>query len=129
MVSYFTELIALVAINAVFFYAGLKKLFAITPTAESISSLPFFNSLPNFFSYGATLATIVIEIFAPILIILSYFIHSFGDVYQYAIYSLIGFTVLATLFYHPPTDPSQQTSFLKNVGLIGGFLLALDLHE
>ena len=129
MVSYFTELIGLVCLVSVFFYAGITKIFNLSATTDSISFLPIFSSLPWFISLLATIIAIGIEIFAPILIIIAYFNHTLGSMYQYAIYSLIGFTILASLFFHPPSDQTQRVSFLKNIGLIGGFIIALDLHE
>ena len=129
MLSFIKEFFGLLFLNSVFFYAGLKKLFAIMPTAESISGLPIFSSLPWVFSLAATVATIVIEIFAPIIVMIGFLIPGLGNIYEYGLYSLIGFTILASLFYHPITDPSQRTSFFKNLGLIGGFIIALDLVE
>lgn len=127
MVSFIIEIIALVFLLFVYFYAGIKKLFTITPTTDSITSLPFFNMLPRVVSLAATLGTIAIEIIAPVLIITALFAPEFNAYYKPSIYSLIIFTVIASLFYHPPTDPSQRTSFLKNLGLIGGFILSLDI--
>lgn len=129
MISFIIELIALVFLLSVYFHAGVKKLFRITPTTDSISNLPLFNMLPRVVSLAATLGTIAIEIVAPVLIIAALFVPALKGYYKSSVYGLIIFTVLASLFYHPPTDPSQRTSFFKNLGLIGGFILTLDLID
>ena len=36
---------------------------------------------------------------------------------------LAGFSLLSGLVFHSPLDPSEQTQFLKNLALAGGFLL------
>ncbi|MGD9387766.1 MAG: DoxX family protein [Gammaproteobacteria bacterium] len=36
---------------------------------------------------------------------------------------LAGFSVLSGLLFHSPLDPNEQTQFLKNLAIGGGFLL------
>lgn len=36
---------------------------------------------------------------------------------------LAGFSLLSGLVFHSPLDPSEQTQFLKNLAIAGGFLL------
>lgn len=36
---------------------------------------------------------------------------------------LAGFSVLTGLLFHSPLDPNEQTQFLKNLAIAGGFLL------
>ena len=36
---------------------------------------------------------------------------------------LIGFTVLATIIYHPITDATQHYNLLKNISIIGGLII------
>jgi len=36
---------------------------------------------------------------------------------------LAGFSLLSGLLFHSPLDPSEQTQFLKNLAITGGFLL------
>lgn len=40
---------------------------------------------------------------------------------------LAGFSLLSGLIFHSPLDPSEQTQFLKNLAIAGGFL-ALVVH-
>jgi putative oxidoreductase len=40
-----------------------------------------------------------------------------------AAFLLGGFTVLSGLIFHSPADPAEQTQFLKNLAIAGGFLL------
>ena len=44
---------------------------------------------------------------------------------KYSCYALIVFTILATLLYHFPTDPSQRINFMKNVFRLFGFIFLL----
>jgi putative oxidoreductase len=38
---------------------------------------------------------------------------------------LIVFLLPTTFLFHPPSDPAQQTQFLKNVAIMGGLLLVI----
>jgi putative oxidoreductase len=38
---------------------------------------------------------------------------------------LIIFLIPTTLLFHPPTNPEELNSFLKNLGLIGGLLMVI----
>lgn len=42
-------------------------------------------------------------------------------------FMLAGFSVLTGLLFHSPLDPNEQTQFLKNLAIAGGFLL-LTVH-
>ncbi|ODA66181.1 Inner membrane protein YqjF [Methyloligella halotolerans] len=36
---------------------------------------------------------------------------------------LAGFCILAAFIFHPPTDPKEMISFLKDISIAGGFLM------
>lgn len=46
---------------------------------------------------------------------------------RFVAFLLAGFSILSGLLFHSPLDPSEQTQFLKNLAIAGGFL-ALVAH-
>lgn len=109
-----------------FLIAGINKINGFNSTVDGfINVLTNFNiSLPFLQLYQLIILLVVIlEICAPISIILSinYFIDRlYGKI---AIISLIIFTILATILYHNPLmDPTQTMAMLKNLSIVGGFM-------
>ena len=102
------DLIGRVLISALFLTSAYDKIFSID---RSMSWIEGFG-IPGFLLYPA----IVLEIILPLCIIIGY---------QARIASgLLAIFCLATafIFHLNFIDPMQKISFLKNVGLAGGFL-------
>lgn len=74
------------------------------------------------------MCVIVLEIFAPLVIIYYYIYGEYKEYAYYGVMGLIIFTVLATLMYHPLDVSSYYKSipFWANISLIGGLLLLGD---
>ena len=109
----YLDLFARVSMSALFLINGYNKIIYFEGTVDWMSMY----DLPAFFIYPA----IVLEIFAPILII-------FGYKTKLAAFSLSGFCLLtAVIFLTDFTSQSELNGFFKNVGLAGGFLL-LTIH-
>ena len=70
----------------------------------------------------ALIMVIIIEIGGGLSILL-------GLKTKWAAYTLILYTILATLIFHVPylSDQNQMVNLLKNLGIIGGFIL-LAIH-
>ena len=83
------------------------------------------NKINNLFYKLAIMGAIGVEIGAPLVLILSYFIPMMFGAARVAIYSLLIFTILATLLYHSK-EGMMKLLFDKNLAIIGG-LMALTI--
>ena len=61
-----------------------------------------------------------------LFLIYSIYTDKFKKIASYLIILFIAFTVTATLIFHWPVDKNQQIQFMKNISIIGGFLLLLN---
>ena len=105
----YLDLFARVLMSGLFLINGYNKIIYFEGTVDWMSMY----DLPAFFIYPA----IILEIFAPILII-------FGYKTKLAAFFLSGFCLLtAIIFLTDFSSQSELNGFLKNVGLAGGFLL------
>jgi uncharacterized membrane protein YphA (DoxX/SURF4 family) len=107
-----------------FILSGVHKIGTFDKTVESLkqkTSLGFTDSFHNLI----IAAVILLETIAPVIIIYYFMSGKYKTTAYYSNLSLIGFTVLATLLYHPPDFSNYYKSrpFWTNVSLIGGLLL------
>ena len=102
------DLLGRIFISALFLISAFNKVFNL---GGSMSWMEGFG-VPGFFIYPA----IVIEIILPVLVIVGYKARFAAGVL--AIFCLI----TAFLFHFDFSDQTQLVSFLKNIGLAGGFL-------
>ena len=105
------DLIGRILISALFLTSAYDKIFSIDGSMSWIEGF----GIPGFLLYPA----IVLEIILPICIIIGY---------QARVASgLLAIFCLATafIFHLNFIDPMQKISFLKNIGLAGGFLFIL----
>ena len=105
------DLIGRILISALFLTSAYDKIFSIDGSMSWIEGF----GIPGFLLYPA----IVLEIILPLCIIIGY---------QARIASgLLAIFCLATafIFHLNFIDPMQKISFLKNIGLAGGFLFIL----
>jgi uncharacterized membrane protein YphA (DoxX/SURF4 family) len=106
-----------------YFLAGINKVNNFSSTVNGFHNIFFLKNLPNYFYYLTILGVILLEIFAPIVIMYSLYTNSYTN---YAYYSSVGlalFTVLATLIYHFPSNKNQYYTFMKNLTATGSLLL------
>tara|TARA_Y100001958_G_scaffold133171_1_gene103160 strand:- start:109 stop:495 length:387 start_codon:yes stop_codon:yes gene_type:complete len=106
--SNFFDLIGRIFISALFLISAYNKILNLEGSMGWMEGY----GVPSFFIYPA----IAIEIILPILIIVGYRAKLAAGVL--AIFCLI----TAFLFHFDFSDQSQFISFLKNIGLAGGFL-------
>ncbi len=102
------DLIGRIFISAIFLISAYNKIFSID---GSMSWMEGFG-IPGFLLYPA----IVLEIILPLFIIIGYRARISAGLL--AIFCL----VTAFIFHFDFEDPMQKISFLKNIGLAGGFL-------
>tara|TARA_B100001057_G_scaffold59656_1_gene52858 strand:+ start:222 stop:608 length:387 start_codon:yes stop_codon:yes gene_type:complete len=102
------DFIGRIFISAIFLISAYNKIFSID---GSMSWMEGFG-IPGFLLYPA----IVLEIILPLFIIIGYRARISAGLL--AIFCL----VTAFIFHLDFEDPMQKISFLKNIGLAGGFL-------
>lgn len=111
-------------------YIGASD-FSPSSTATFLSSL---TGLPTLLTSIALFIAVAIELLAPPVILAAVVIPEssgmasiFGmplsSLAYLGVLGLILFTILATLAYHFPTDPSERISFMKNLSILGGLIL------
>ena len=102
------DLIGRILISVLFIISAYDKIFSID---GSMSWMEGFG-IPGFLIYPA----IIVEIILPLFVIIGYNARISA--------SLLAIFCIATafIFHFDITDPSQKISFLKNIGLAGGFL-------
>jgi len=106
-----------------YFLAGISKVINFTETVKGFENMFFIKNLPTIFYNLAIIGVVLLEIFAPIMIMFSLYTNTFSE---YAYYSSIGlaiFTILATLIYHFPPNGSQYYAFMKNLTATGSLML------
>lgn len=106
-----------------YFLAGISKVMNFSETVKGFENMFFIKNLPTIFYNLAIIGVVLLEIFAPIMIMFSLYTNTFSE---YAYYSSIGlaiFTILATLIYHFPPNGSQYYTFMKNLTATGSLML------
>ena len=105
------DLLGRILISALFLISAYNKILSID---GSMSWMEGFG-VPGFLLYP----TIALEIILPLCIIIGYQVRIAA--------SLLAIFCLATafIFHLDFTDPMQKISFLKNIGLAGGFLFII----
>ena len=120
------KLISIILISILFLYSGLTKIFNFNDTTLGFHQKINSGIFSNILAYNASQALIIIAILvlliAPVLMILGISEEN-KSLLKIGSWLLIGFTVLATLIYHPITDESQRYNMLKNLSIIGGLIM------
>ena len=102
------ELAARIALAALFIIAGFAKIGGYEGTAGYMQSM----GVPGFLLP----LVIALELVGGLAIAVGYRT-------RLVAFLLAGFSVLSGLLFHSPLDPNEQTQFLKNLAIGGGFLL------
>ena len=120
-------LISTILISLIYVKAGFNKINNFTSTVKGLKEMFPVKTLPNKFYELAILLVIIIEIVAPLVLILSNFVPVLFNAARVAIYSLIIFTILATLLYHSE-EGLMKLIFDKNLAIIGGLMAMATLY-
>lgn len=118
--------ISIIFILILFFISGIKKLLNFNSTVKLLK-LKFPIKLPFVFYQISIVGVILLLTFGSMFLIYSSFTDKFKKISCYIVILFILFTLFATLMFHPPTDKTQQIQFMKNISIIGAFLLLLSV--
>ena len=105
-----------------FFLSGFDKINNVNKLADGLKNKVNLNINIDLYKL-AIIIVILLEIFAPIIIMYSI---QYKKYYKHAYYSTIGlilFTILATFLYHFPATGKNYYSFMDHVALVGGLML------
>lgn len=105
-----------------YFLAGISKISSFTSTVQGLKTMIGFK-LPIILYKFAILGAIILEIVAPLIIMLSLQTNMYKTYAYYSSVILALFTVLITLIYHFPINKDQYIHFLKNTTAVGALLL------
>jgi uncharacterized membrane protein YphA (DoxX/SURF4 family) len=115
------KIISVVLICFLFVDSGLNKILNFSSTVDGLQSKLQIN---NTISQVLIILAILFVLGGSFLMIFSLNLNN-NLLLKLGSIMLIIFTILATLIYHPITDPSQKTNFLKNIAIIGGLTALL----
>ena len=102
------QLAARLSLSLLFIVAGFNKIGSYEGVAGYMTSM----GVP-----GALLPLVIaLELLGGIAI-------AIGFRTRLVAFLLAGFSVFSGLLFHSPLDPNEQTQFLKNLAIAGGFLL------
>lgn len=118
--------ISIIFILILFLISGFNKLLNFNSTVKLLK-LKFPIKLPFVFYQIAIIGVILLLTFGSMFLIYSSITDKFKKISCYVIICFILFTVTATMLFHPPTDKTQQIQFMKNISIIGAFLLLLSV--
>ena len=110
--------------SLIFFVSGWRKLDDPGAVAQSlIRATASASWVPDAVATGIRDAAPVLVWTAILFELVGAFCLATGLKKEFGAQLLIAFLVPVTLLFHPPGDPGQLMSFLKNVALMGGLLL------
>jgi uncharacterized membrane protein YphA (DoxX/SURF4 family) len=120
------SVLAAILLTTMFFLSGFQKIITFAKTVDNFRGKININLDDNIYNV-VILLVILLEILAPIIIVYHYVTGEYKTYSNYAIYSLIIFTILATLLYHPLHFDNYYKSipFWANISLIGGLLMLI----
>ena len=126
--EYYLKFIATIMITMIFFLSGINKIFSFNDTVNNFKTKLNLD-LPFFIYQIIIFLVILLEIFAPIIIVYyNWKNQQHNKTIKYiALISLIIFTVLATIIYHPLCISEYKKSFpfWCNFSLVGSLILLL----
>lgn len=105
-----------------YFLAGISKITSVSSNVDGLKAM-LGVKMPNIIYRIAIIGVIILEIVAPLTIMISLQTNMYKEYAYFSSIMLAIFTVLATLIYHFPTNEGQYYSFMKNLTATGGLLL------
>lgn len=110
--------------------SGIDKIFNFNKAVGGfrkrlISKLSISRNLPSIFFKLSIVIAIVIELLGSLVILYSSYKENYTHLDILATYSLLFFTVLATLIYHFPPFGTTYYPFISNVTSCGALLLII----
>jgi uncharacterized membrane protein YphA (DoxX/SURF4 family) len=120
------HLTSAILITVMFVLSGFHKFITYAKTVDNFRGKININMNNRIYDF-IILLVILLEIFAPIIIVYHYITGKYSSYSNYAVVSLIIFTILATFIYHPLdiTNYYKSIPFWANLSLIGGLMLLI----
>ena len=112
-----------IMILLMYFLAGINKVFNFNSTVLGLKSKLLRNKLPLIIYKCIIFLVIVLEICAPILILISIQTNNYNLEAYYSCVALGLFTILATILYHFPPYGANYYAFMKNLTATGALFL------
>ena len=120
------KLVGIILIVILFVFSGVTKIFKFNDTAlnfrKTVNGGIFSNILTFNTAQSLIIIAILILLIAPLLMLIGA-LEENKLLLKIGSGLLIGFTVLATLIYHPITDANERNNMLKNISIIGGLVI------
>ena len=123
------EVIIAFLITIMFFLSGIDKIKKFSGVTKSIQKNFIISTLPIWFYQLSLIFVILLEIFAPLIIVYSSVTYSLESLALYSCYALVVFTILATIMYLPPNKKKEYHYFMKNLSIVGGLLALAELYK
>ena len=113
-----------ILLTAMFFFSGCNKINNFDKTVLNFKEKLHIELNENVYKF-IIMTVILLELTAPVIICYNAITGKWNELSIYAVYSLIAFTILATIIYHPLDINNYYKSipFWANVSLVGGLLL------
>lgn len=108
-----------VLLTAMYFLSGFNKIKNFQNVVDGFNNKINIGKL----AYIAIIIAILIELIAPIIMVYSTINHKFNNYARYATFSLVLFTILATLIYHFPPYANNYYPFMSNLTAIAGLMI------
>lgn len=109
-----------ILITLVYFLAGLRKVMNFRGTVMGFHKK--MGMFPMWLSTLIIVGVVLLEIFAPLVIVYGSQDRSIKDQVLMAIMGLIIFTILTIVFYHMPPYGSKYFSFMTHLSMLGGLM-------
>lgn len=118
------KLLASILVLLFFFVAGMNKIPNVNKLAKGLSG-KLLKKIPMHFYVLVIVLVILIELICPVLVVYTNIAprdETTDKINDWSLYTLIGFTVLATLLYHH----DDMSRVLLNASVVGGLILLLN---
>jgi len=118
------RLLASVLVLLFFFVAGMNKIPNVNKLAKGLAG-KMLKKIPMHFYVLVIVLVILVELICPVLVVYTNIAprdETTDKINDWSLYTLIGFTVLATLLYHH----DDMSRILLNASVIGGLILLLN---
>lgn len=112
-----------VCVTLIFFVSGIRHLFTLKDSTMFLKSFSPFKQLPLAFDYLVEIVATLIEIIAPILILIAVVDNKHKMVGKVGACLLSIFIICTLLFIHNPFFEDEMIPFFKNLSFLGGVLL------
>ena len=118
------KLFGIILILLIYLISSINKIFKFNETVDKIKNKFIFNKLPKIISIIAIGIVVFFWTIGSMLLIYSvYKKHKKLGIIISSITALLTFII--TFYFHSPFEKGQEIQFLKNMAIIGGFILLI----